>query len=114
MRMQNAVDAPPKISSERADAAKNRQRILNAVRKLLSEQAFEDIKMQDIAKAAGVGQGTLYRRFASKGELSEALFAEDLTVFREDVEAYLERGCVKLFWDKHAVTLWQFVGVTAL
>ncbi len=89
--MQKVVSALPKILPERADAAKNRQLILRTVRRLLSERAFEDIKMQDVAKAAGVGQGTLYRRFANKGELSEALFAEDMAVFREAVEAYLAR-----------------------
>lgn len=90
-RMQKAVSARlPAVLPERADAAKNRQRILKAVRKLLGETPFDEIKMQDIAKTAGVGQGTLYRRFASKGELSEALFAEDMVVFRDSAEAYLE------------------------
>ncbi len=87
--MQKTLGAPPNGLSERADAAKNRQRILRAVRRLLGELPFEDIKMQDIAKAAGVGQGTLYRRFANKGELSEALFAEDMAVFRDEAETYL-------------------------
>lgn len=89
--MQKTVGALPNILPERADAAKNRQRILRAVRQLLGETPFEDIKMQDIAKAAGVGQGTLYRRFANKGELSEALFAEDMVRFREETESYLEQ-----------------------
>lgn len=97
MRMQKAVSArllQPKAQPilERADAAKNRQRILVAVRRLLDDKPFEDIKMQDVAKAAGVGQGTLYRRFANKSELSEALFAEDLDVFREHTEQHLEDG----------------------
>lgn len=89
--MQKVESALPRILPERADAAKNRQLILRTVRRLLGERAFEDIKMQDVAKAAGVGQGTLYRRFANKGELSEALFAEDMAVYREEVEAYLVR-----------------------
>ena len=87
--MQKVIGDSLKVSPERADAAKNRQRILGAVRRLLGTTSFEEIKMQDVAKAAGVGQGTLYRRFANKGELSEALFAEDLIVFREAAEAYL-------------------------
>lgn len=87
--MQKTVGALSSVLPERADAAKNRQRILQAVRQLLGELSFEDIKMQDIAKAAGVGQGTLYRRFANKGELSEALFAEDMGGFRLETETYL-------------------------
>lgn len=91
--MQKAVSARlSPVLPERADAAKNRQRILKAVRKLLGETSFDEIKMQDIAKTAGVGQGTLYRRFASKGELSEALFAEDMTAFRDAAEAYLDEN----------------------
>ena len=77
------------MSSERSDAAQNRQRILKVAKQLFAQERLDDTSMQEIAKVAGVGQGTLYRRFADKGELCEALFADDLEVFRERAEAYL-------------------------
>ncbi len=77
------------MSSERSDAAQNRQRILGVAKQLFAEGRLRETSMQEIARAAGVGQGTLYRRFADKGELCEALFADDLEVFRERAEAYL-------------------------
>jgi AcrR family transcriptional regulator len=77
------------MPAERCDAAQNRQRILEVAKQLFAQERLGDTSMQEIAKAAGVGQGTLYRRFADKGELCEALFADDLEVFRERAEAYL-------------------------
>lgn len=74
---------------ERCDAAANRRRILAVTKQLLREGRLDEVSMQEIAKTSGVGQGTLYRRFADKGELCEALFADDLAVFREATETYL-------------------------
>jgi AcrR family transcriptional regulator len=64
----------------RADAAENRARILAAARDLVSGAAtVGDIRLNEIAKAAGVGQGTLYRHFPTR----EALLLE---VYRRDVD----------------------------
>lgn len=78
------------MPSERCDAAENRRRILAVAKHLLAENRLDESSMQEIARAAGVGQGTLYRRFADKGELCEALFADDLEVFRERSDTYLD------------------------
>lgn len=59
----------------RRDAVANRERLLAAARELFAEQGFE-VTLDDIARYAGVGVGTAYRRFANKGELLDALFAE--------------------------------------
>ena len=59
----------------RRDAVQNRERLLAAARELFAEQGFE-VTLDDIARHAGVGVGTAYRRFANKGELLDALFAE--------------------------------------
>ncbi|MBA8792513.1 AcrR family transcriptional regulator [Friedmanniella endophytica] len=59
----------------RRDAAQNRRRLLAAARELLADQGF-DVTLDDIARHAGLGVGTAYRRFANKGELLDALFAE--------------------------------------
>lgn len=48
---------------ERADAARNRARILEAAAGLFRVKGAPNVTMDDIARAAGVGRGTLYRRF---------------------------------------------------
>lgn len=59
----------------RRDAVRNRERLLAAARQVFAEQGFE-VTLDDIARHAGVGVGTAYRRFANKGELLNAIFAE--------------------------------------
>ncbi|MFD4877087.1 TetR/AcrR family transcriptional regulator [Streptomyces sp. NPDC058420] len=63
--------------ARRPDAARNRIRIVEAARAALAES--HDVHLNEIAKRAGVGQGTLYRNFPNR----EALLAE---VYRRDVE----------------------------
>lgn len=62
---------------QRVDARRNRERILNAAREQLREPG--ELKLNAVAKACGVGQGTLYRHFPTR----EDLLAE---VYRHDVE----------------------------
>jgi len=62
--------------SERRDAAEHRQRILEIAQHLFAEHGVDAVSMHQIAKAAGVGQGTLYRRYAHKGELCMDLLRE--------------------------------------
>lgn len=57
----------------RADAARNRARILEAAEAVFARDGLT-ASMSDIAEAAGLGVGTLYRRFASKATLVEAIF----------------------------------------
>ncbi|MGV9361723.1 TetR/AcrR family transcriptional regulator [Amycolatopsis sp. NPDC003731] len=61
---------------ERADAARNRIRVLGAAEKLFAERGVDAVTMDDVAGAAGVGKGTLYRRFGDKGGLAMALLDE--------------------------------------
>lgn len=62
---------------ERADAARNRERILDAARKLLGRKCISQLSMDDVADAAGVGKGTLYRRFKDRSTLCHALLDEE-------------------------------------
>jgi len=55
----------------RADAERNRLRILEAARELFTERG-DEVQLPEVARAAGVGVGTVYRHFASQRELVEA------------------------------------------
>lgn len=70
---------------ERADAARNRQRILAAAGKLFDEQGVESTSMDAIAQAAGVGKGTLFRRFGDRAGLAIALLDEEERQFQDEI-----------------------------
>jgi AcrR family transcriptional regulator len=57
----------------RADAARNRARVLDAAREAFAELGL-DVGVEEIARRAGVGKGTLYRRFPTKDALVRAIF----------------------------------------
>ena len=62
---------------ERGDAARNRTLLLDAARRLIAERGAEAVSTDDIAAAAGVGKGTLFRRFGSRAGLMIVLLDED-------------------------------------
>ncbi len=62
---------------ERSDAARNRARLLGAARALVARRGADAVTMDDIAAAAGVGKGTLFRRFGSRSGLMTVLLDED-------------------------------------
>jgi AcrR family transcriptional regulator len=61
------------VRPERRDAAEHRQQVLAAATRLFAERGVEAVTMDEVAQAAGVGKGTLYRRYADKGQLVLAL-----------------------------------------
>lgn len=66
------TDAP----QERGDAARNRLLLLDAARRLIAERGAGAVSTDDIAAAAGVGKGTLFRRFGSRAGLMVVLLDE--------------------------------------
>jgi AcrR family transcriptional regulator len=72
----------------RRDAERNRQLILAAARALFAERGLE-VSMDEVARAADLGVGTVYRRFPTHGALVDALFADRLTAIVEVVEEAL-------------------------
>ncbi|MFE5642447.1 TetR/AcrR family transcriptional regulator [Rhodococcus sp. NPDC056516] len=72
----------------RADAARNRQLIIDAARELFAEEGI-DVTLDDVARRAGVGVGTVYRRFASKEELIDGVFQQNFADMAAAAEASL-------------------------
>ena len=68
---------------ERADARRNRARILCAAASLVESCGIEGVSMDDVAAMAGVGKGTLYRRFGDRASLLRALIEEPERTFQE-------------------------------
>jgi AcrR family transcriptional regulator len=66
----------PEPPRERADAARNRRKVLDAAERLFAQHGIAAVTMDEVAAAAGVGKGTLYRRFTDKGGLAVALLDE--------------------------------------
>lgn len=75
---------------QRADAIRNRRRILDAAAARITV-AGPEVGMDDIAQAAGVAVGTLYRHFPTKTDLLAAVIAEDISAIADDAEASLAR-----------------------
>lgn len=72
----------------RADARRNRERIVEIARALFKEKGFGGVSMDEVAKAAGVGAGTLYRHFPTK----EALYDAVLEAWTDKVKAAVDRA----------------------
>jgi AcrR family transcriptional regulator len=74
---------PGQAPQERADAARNRARILAAAAELVAARGIERVSMDDVAKAACVGTGTLYRRFGDRAGLALALLDDHTRAFQD-------------------------------
>lgn len=111
--------------ARRADARKNRERILRAAREAYAVDGL-DVPMTTIARRAGVGPATLYRHFPSRVELITAVFAEQfaqcVAAFEEAFEdpdpwrglcSFLDKVCTTQAADRGfgAAFLGQFPGV---
>jgi AcrR family transcriptional regulator len=72
----------------RADAERNRDRILDAAAYLFAERGLT-VPLEDIARAAGVGVATLYRRFPTRADLAAATFERNISSYIEAVDEAL-------------------------
>lgn len=90
-----AADDCERPRALRRDAARNRQRIVAAARDLFAVRGLE-ATLNDVAHHAGVGVGTVYRRFATKDELLEAIFEDSIDQVVELAKAALT---VEDSWD---------------
>lgn len=72
---------------ERADAARNRRAILRATEELLAVHGPERISLDRVAATAGVGKGTVFRRFGSRTGLFQELLAERAARIRDAIDS---------------------------
>lgn len=86
----------PEARPARADAQHNRARILEAAKKMVKKRGLDGLCMDELAALAGVGKGTLYRRFADKTALLHALLDEDERELQEEVRREFARYAADL------------------
>jgi AcrR family transcriptional regulator len=70
---------------ERADAVRNRLHLLAVARDMLAEQGADKLTMDGLAERAGLGKGTVFRRFGTRAGIFQALLDEEERAFQEQV-----------------------------
>ena len=94
----------------RADARRNREKVVAAATAAFAESGL-DAQVEDIARRAGVGVGTLYRHFPTKDALVGALAEEHFERLAETVEAALDEPGDP--WDAFSATMWRIATTVA-
>ena len=93
----------------RADARRNRERVLTAARAVFAEQGRE-AQMDDVARHAEVGVGTVYRHFPTKEALIEALAVDS---FERVTAKAVEALAIEDPWEALTSTLWAGAEILA-
>ncbi|MFC7449473.1 TetR/AcrR family transcriptional regulator [Rhodococcus daqingensis] len=99
------VSTAPAARPLRADAERNRRKILDAAMELFASRGI-DITLDDVARHAKVGVGTVYRRFTCKQELVDGVFEQSMDQIAEAAEAALRR-------EDPWAALVDFIGLTS-
>ena len=99
--------------SERKDAALHRKLILETAQNLFDAQGVDSVSMHQIAKTAGIGQGTLYRRYSCKGDLCIDLIMESFRKFQERLDSGLEAMNGRTVRDKLSMLLSEWIDYLA-
>ena len=71
--------------TERADAVRNRQHLLATARDMLAGEGADTLTMDALAQRAGLGKGTVFRRFGTRAGIFQALLDDDERFFQEQV-----------------------------
>jgi AcrR family transcriptional regulator len=71
--------------AERADAVRNRRHLLATARQMLEVQGADHLTMDGLAERAGLGKGTVFRRFGTRAGIFQALLDDDERAFQEQV-----------------------------
>jgi len=91
----DAVGSSPRAGTAtprpmRADAQRNYQRLLDAALAVFAEHGADDASLEEIARRAGVGIGTLYRHFPTRQALLEAVYRDQVDGMRAKADELLE------------------------
>ncbi len=73
--------------AKRADAARNRRHLLATAREMLAEEGPDKLTMDGLAERAGLGKGTVFRRFGTRAGIFAALLDDDERAFQHEVLA---------------------------
>ncbi len=97
--LSNAEDIESLPAARRVDAERNRERILEAARAAFGDPDA-DVSMAEIARRAGVGSATLYRNFANRRALLEALYVDEIDAVCQAAAAIAgdSPGAVLMVW----------------
>jgi AcrR family transcriptional regulator len=76
------ASAPGPERALRADARRNYQRLVSAAAEAFTEHGADDVSLEEIARRAGVGIGTLYRHFPTRAALLEAVYTDQVAGLR--------------------------------
>ncbi|MFG2966111.1 MULTISPECIES: TetR/AcrR family transcriptional regulator [unclassified Streptomyces] len=83
----NSPDRRRRPSRERADATRNREQLLRTIRSMIEHDGAEKVTMETLAEQAGVGKGTVFRRFGTRAGIFQALLTEEESRFEKEVES---------------------------
>jgi AcrR family transcriptional regulator len=89
--MTAAASSPPAEKPLRADAQRNRDKLIEAARAAFRERGSE-ASLDDIAKRAGVGPGTLYRHFPTRDDLIDAVMRDWADRVLADAQTVIDAG----------------------
>jgi AcrR family transcriptional regulator len=95
------VRSPTADRAMRADARRNYQRLLTAAGAAFAEHGADDVSLEEIARRAGVGIGTLYRHFPTRQALLEAVYRDQVEALRARADELLESAPAEV-----ALTAW--------
>jgi AcrR family transcriptional regulator len=93
----------------RADAERNRERVLETAREVFAELGL-DVSTNEIARRAGVGVATLFRRFPTRDDLVAAVFAEKMRAYSEAIDEALDNADP---WDGFCTYIERVCGMQA-
>lgn len=103
--IEHPVTEPQRTRPMRADARRNYEKVVAAAREAFTTGG-SDTSLEEIARRAGVGIGTLYRHFPNRQALLEAVYAEEVESLCRSARDYAELEP----WDALAAWLRRFVG----